>query len=54
MSNNGTGNKTPAYRLRVNRVHSKLKTLCHQWIGRNHPEVMETLRRKAKREVARG
>lgn len=53
MNNNGT-HKTPPYRLRANRTHNKLKTLCHQWVMKNHPEVAETLRRKAKREVARG
>lgn len=46
--------KTPAYRLRANRVHSKLKTLCHQWLKKNRPEVLDWLHSKAKKEVARG
>lgn len=47
--------KTPAYRLRANRTHSKLKTLCYRWIKRNRPEVLATLHTKAKKEaVANG
>ena len=46
--------KTPAYRLRANRVHSKLKTLCHQWMRTHRPEVVEKLHRQARKEVVRG
>jgi hypothetical protein len=53
MNNNGS-HKTPAYRLRTNRVHSKLKTLCHQWMVRHQPALVDRMRRQAKREVARG
>jgi hypothetical protein len=53
MNTNGKPT-TPEYRLRTNRIHSKLKTLCHQWMVRNRPELVDRMRRQAKREVARG
>jgi len=53
-NHNNNGNLTPAYRLRTNRIHSKLKTLCHKWMRDNRPEVVERLRKQAKRETANG
>lgn len=43
--------KTPAYRLRANRIHSRLKTLCHQWMVRHRPEVVAGLQSKARKEI---
>lgn len=46
--------KTPAYRLRANKIHSKLKTMCHRWMTLNRPEIVERFRRKVKKEAERG
>ncbi len=44
------GLKTPPRRRRANRTHWRLMTLCRQWVAKNRPEVLEQLRRRAKRE----
>jgi hypothetical protein len=50
MTRNGKP-KTPEYRLRANRTHNRLKTLCHQWVSKHRPEMLERLRQRAAKDV---
>lgn len=54
VNNTNNGNKTPRYRLQANAVHSRLNTMCRQWMQTHRPEVVDKLRRKAWRDVKEG
>jgi len=42
---------TPPAKKRANAVHNRLKTLCHNWMTKHRPELVDRLRERARREI---
>jgi hypothetical protein len=42
-----------AAKLRANRIHNRLKTLCHNWMVKHMTEKVDQLRERARKEIAR-